>query len=630
MRFNEIKEAVRMGKRELSRAPKKDYTIGFEFEVLSQVDESEMFSNFTQNWYNNNTNINFEYFFNNHFLVGRSDIRSIARDLDLALEPIYGWASEYDYYKTYNYRNYADGLPDDLKLEAKEINKLIKNYKSMSNNELEQTFKRIFAMHFFSIPIKYSDLDEKQKQYIDDIYENSKDNYETLTYKFKNLPRRLQFIDDLKLDKNESMDYYWDSEEKTNVYDSINNLNDLENYFTNDGEDITISDIEEILSSEYEEWRDELINSDFQDYVSSNSNSGAISEMADTLSQYVDGNINVHYSYHESDKNPKSWTVEPDSSVEGAEIVSPVFNNIDTAFSNMNKVFNMIKVYYDTDDTTGLHVNIGTFDSDEFQNLDLLKFLLIVGGENLLKDFDREYNDYTLDNLSRLYSWLSDKTMSDYENVIERLNDFIIRTSTKMELFNFTKLKKYGYIEVRGFGNTGYERKGQVIENYVRKILRALDIAMDPNAYKDTYLKYLAKAIEKANPSMFSASDNRALENYKKQYDRLINRPLKLDIDKISESIVSSYETIIDSIMLEKEYDMVGRIFYNTLSTIHTVMKNNDDGNYRKFLSQLISDKKAIISEFRTLSTKKDLSVEEKNRLELITPVANILKILVK
>ena len=385
------------------------------------------------------------------------------------------------------------------------------------------------------------------------------------------------------------------------------------------------------MDTEYFEWVDDQIQNDWEYHLENQeSGGGPIKEVAKELEDYVDQEIVIHSGYHQRLKKSSAWTVEPDSSIKGAEVVSPVFSNLDEAFANMNKIFKMIDYSFETDETTGLHVNIGTFTDEELKNLDLLKFLLIVGGENLLKDFDRKYNEYTTDNMDKIYDYLRNENLSDYKKTIAQINDNIIKYSKKMNLFNFTKLTTFKYIEVRGFGNAGYEKKGEKIENYVRKILRALDIAMDPNAYKETYLKYLAKAITMSNPNMFLKSDNRALDNYKAQYEKLINRPLDLNIGYFEKSIVTSYEKIVSSILDEQEYDMVTKAFYNTLSTFHSVMKNNDNGDYRKNLSKLIQKYKPIISEYKNLSSKKDRSNEENNRLELIQPVAKILSILVK
>jgi hypothetical protein len=632
MRFNEIYEAVRMGKRELSAPPKKDYTIGFEFEILSDgsiFDINDQYANFAENWHRNNSEANFKNFFNTFWINGRDSISIINRELGFDLQPKYGWASEYDYQTTMNKRFYADGLIDNypnLKAPIKKINELSLKVSSLSDSEIENGFKEIFSI--IEYRKTYNGLEPKEKEKIDSIYDMNKTDKDSLEYRLRYLPRELKFFDDSVFNKEESENYYWASENKDRVYDGFGSLEDIVEYFTDDGSEISEEDIEELLDTEYFEWVDDQIQNDWEYYLENNRGSGPVQEIANDLKDYVDQGVTIHTSYHESSKNPKLWTVEPDSSIEGAEVVSPVFDNLDEAFSSMNKVFEMIGYSYDTDETTGLHVNIGTFSKDELGKLDLLKFLLIVGGEDLLKDFNREDNKYTENNMDNVYRWLNDEKMDS--RIIERLNNDIIRYARKMSLFNFEKLEKHGYIEVRGFGNAGYEKKGEKIENYVRKILRALDIAMDPNAYKDTYMKYLAKAIQKSNVSQFSKSDNRALNNYKAQYEKLINLPLKPDVSEFEKSIVTSYKTIINNILREQEYDMVGRTFYNTLSTMHSVMKSKDDGDYLKNLSKIIKDNINIVTEYKTLSSKKDITPEENNRMELIKPVVNILNILVK
>jgi chaperonin cofactor prefoldin len=630
MRFNDFFESVRMGKRELLTPPKKDYTIGFEFEILSDgdnYDPSDMYERFSEDWHNNN-DADFEKYFNDVFMTGRKNIAVLNRDLGFKLQPKYGWASEYDFHKTNRKRFHADGLIakyPELEAEIKEINKISNDVNKITDqDELNLIIKRVFAL--ITYDKSHDSLTDTEKSEVEQTFSRMKKKQDISHYIY-NLPNELRFIDDMNYDKDESSEYYWTSEDKTTLNAGIDTLDDIINYFTDDGDDIDVSDIETYLDQEYYEWIDAQIDADFQEYMQYNSGYAPVNEIADQLETFVDKGIIKHTQYHESSKNVKMWTVEPDSSIKGAEVVSPVFDNLNEAFINMHKVFEMINIYFDTDNTTGLHVNIGTFGSEELEKIDLLKFLLIVGGENILKDFDRENNTYTIDNMESIYSWLSGETMSKFG--FKRINTDIIKYAQKHRLFNFEKLQKYGYIEVRGFGNVGYEKKGHIIENYIRKILRALDIAMDPNAYKQTYMKYLAKAITKANPSHFTLSEIRSLDSYKKEFVRLSSdQSFRFKPHQIEKSIVDSYGIIINLILNESEFDMVLPKFYSTLSTIHSVMKNKDSGDYRKSLSVLIRDYKYIITEFRNLSSKKR-NDSENNRLELITPIAKILKILV-
>lgn len=626
MRFNDFFESIRMGKRELSSPPKKNYTIGFEFEILASgdnYDPSDEYARFSENWHNNN-DADFETFFNDHWMNGRSNITTLNRELGFDLQPKFGWASEYDYEKTMRIIWYIDGISDpEMKKEAIELNKLSKNADNLSEDEIESTFKRIYSITNFSEI--YDKLQPSRKERVDGLYEYRKDNNNLIMGTIKNLPSTMTFLDDMNFDKEESTEYYWSSEDKEKIFGDISTLDDIVNYFLDGEEEISRETMENTLENEYFEWIDDQINNDFSEYMNSGKN-GAVQEIANDLENYVDQGIIKHSAYHETAKNPNKWTVEPDGSIEGAEVVSPVFENLDEAFKNMHSVFEMISDSYGTDRTTGLHVNIGTFSKEDLARLDLLKFLLIVGGENILEDFKRQNNEYTMNNMQEIYYNLIGGNAKDDTS---KINISIIDRAKKMNLFNFSKLRSHGYIEVRGFGNAGYETKGDLIENYIRKILRSLDIAMDPNAYKETYLKFLTKAITKANPPQFSSSDNRALEKYKQEHSRITNQKLRIRPYHISEDMVDSYRTLMDIILNENEYDMIFASSYKTLANIHSIMKIKDDGNYRRFLSKLIRDFKPIVTEFKNLSSKKDRTTEEKDRFLLIKPVAEMLKILI-
>lgn len=91
------------------------------------------------------------------------------------------------------------------------------------------------------------------------------------------------------------------------------------------------------------------------------------------LINYVSNNLdNMGYSntpsddYHGMDKSSTEWYVEPDSSLEplGAEIVTEVFDNYREAMTALEDVLYFIdnKKSLFTNDSCGLHINIGTFD----------------------------------------------------------------------------------------------------------------------------------------------------------------------------------------------------------------------------------------------------------------------------
>lgn len=199
---------------------------------------------------------------------------------------------------------------------------------------------------------------------------------------------------------------------------------------------------------------------------------------------------------------PKSsavWTIEPDESItpEGMELVSPVYQDVNTGISEMQKVLEIARIWDDdpsifTNSSTGFHVNIGTWNEDDWDKVDLLKFLMFIGDRSL-KDFDRQANFYTVSNIKQVQNLLFYQRYQDYQAAIADINRFIRTRREKYSLVNLNHLSKSGYIEIRAMGNAGYENNGDLIEQHIRIFLRALDIASDPTAYRNEYLKKLTK-----------------------------------------------------------------------------------------------------------------------------------------
>jgi hypothetical protein len=633
MRLIEINEAVRMGKRDLSAKPKKDFTIGFEFEVLADgtnIDLGDLYSEFEEKWRRENPEYNFEKFFNTELSIDTVD--DVEDKFDVTLEPIYGWASEYDYYQKVMIKYYAERFPEKIQTELRKLNKIINklnnDYDSVSKEELINAYKGYYSIYEFRE--LYDDLPPNLKKNTDDSVPTNENNILNVIYHHANSSKFLSDIGKTLSTDTDTKTYYWMNDEKTKVGENIQELNDILNYFTVDGENVDSDYFEDLLNDDFNEWIDNMIREDFDEYLSNRNDK--VHEVGTVLDDTVTQRVVIHDTYHQYRKNPNMWTVEPDGSIEGAEIVSPVFDDLDEAFENMNKIFEMIKYSFDTDSTTGLHVNIGTFSKEELANLDLLKFLILSGGDKILQDFDRIENTYAESNIKALLSYFrGDKlTSENYSSMITTINKYIITYAKKNRLFNFSKLQSNGYIEVRGFGNAGYENRGPEIENYIRKILRAIEISMDQNAYKETYIKYLYKLVGMANPPRFKENYERALNAYITEYNKITQSKLKIRAWDISNDMANSYDELIETLLNENEYDMILPSFLKKLSNVHSIMKEMDDSLYRKQLSEVIKKHRPIITEFRNLSMKNNKSSEDISRLELLEPIVAILKIITR
>jgi hypothetical protein len=213
--------------------------------------------------------------------------------------------------------------------------------------------------------------------------------------------------------------------------------------------------------------------------------------------------------------------IEPDSSVpQGGEVVSKVYDDLNTFLSDLKIAFKRIQEdkYLSTDMTTGLHINIGTWDRNEIYKLDVLKFFLIADTMGILKDFDRVGSDYAVPVGNKLKNAVSDLNIQEYNDISKNITAKILSSADKFDDINFSKLPYDGYIEVRGFGNADYEKRFPEIKTHILKLVRVLDITQDPNAYKNDYMKKLTKFLDKnvTKESGLSDIQNEILKDLKR------------------------------------------------------------------------------------------------------------------
>jgi hypothetical protein len=240
--------------------------------------------------------------------------------------------------------------------------------------------------------------------------------------------------------------------------------------------------------------------------------------------------------------------VELDSSVpEGGELVSEVYDDIGdflydlkSALDKINKDENL-----STDMTTGLHINIGTWKSNEIFDLDILKFFLIADTMGILKDFNRIGSDYAVPVKDKLIYIIENMDMKEYEKISKEITSKILTKADKFDEINFSKLPYDGYIEVRGFGNADYEKRFGEIKTHILKLVRVLDISQDPNSYKNDYMKKLYKYLNPQNTDE-TGIENEILKDFKNWGKPANKTAFKFDVDSI-ESMAMWIRGLIES-----------------------------------------------------------------------------------
>ena len=233
----------------------------------------------------------------------------------------------------------------------------------------------------------------------------------------------------------------------------------------------------------------------------------------------------------------KSWVVTSDTSLEderdnardrgqdlvGVEVISPIMS-AQEGLAMMNQLLEImngeilgLKVVTTKD--TGLHINLGVKNKE----IDPMKILVLSGDEYMLNKFDRAASYYASSAQREMKDRMANVAVGktpegrpnfssqdlikqaqvvlnsietderDIDRVIAVLND--IKPEGKNHSINFEKLPS-GYVEYRGIGNAGYEKRANDILNTVLHMIGMTYIATEPEAYRKEFLKKLYSMVQ--------------------------------------------------------------------------------------------------------------------------------------
>ena len=294
-----------------------------------------------------------------------------------------------------------------------------------------------------------------------------------------------------------------------------------------DGLDPWLNDAQEDAKDEYydEDHQDDWLASEGLNYMSDverqyeiswphwtsvNGSDAGIESVADDFASAIGRKTNWSSSYHGGAREPNAYVVEPDGSLipgdeddAGLEFVSPPLP-IDDMLSDLNKV----KAWADgrgcyTSDAakTGLHINVSVPNFDA-KKLDYVKLALLLGDQYVLEQFGRTGNSYAKSALDIVKTRVQERP-GDAAQLLNKMRDNLDALATKAihtgETSKFTSINtKTGYVEFRSPGGDWLDENFAKIENTLLRFVVALDAAMDPEKYRDEYLKKLYKLLNPA------------------------------------------------------------------------------------------------------------------------------------
>ena len=228
----------------------------------------------------------------------------------------------------------------------------------------------------------------------------------------------------------------------------------------------------------------------------------AIESVADEFKQAIGRKVNWSASYHGGKREPNSYVVEPDGSLEpddsddaGLEFVSPPLA-LDDMLSDLDKV----KAWADergcyTNKSTGLHINVSVVDFD-LQKLDYVKLALLLGDQYILDQFGRTGNIYAKSAMGMIKDRIAQRP-EDAAAMLQQMKAGLGELATKVihsgATSKYTSINtKTGYIEFRSPGGDWLSDEFfNKIKPTLLRFVVALDAAMDPQKYRDEYLKKL-------------------------------------------------------------------------------------------------------------------------------------------
>jgi len=232
-----------------------------------------------------------------------------------------------------------------------------------------------------------------------------------------------------------------------------------------------------------------------------------IDQVADEFGTAIKRPVNASQRYHGARREAGHYVVEPDGSLDpddsddvGLEFVSPPLP-LEEMFSDLDKV----KAWADktgcyTNKSTGLHINVSV---PEFSvdNLDYIKLALLMGDKYVLEQFDRLGNTYAKSAMDKIIDRVRQRP-EDAEMLLVKMKEGLGKLATKVihsgATDKYTSINtKTGYVEFRSPGGDWLGDKffNQIKPTLTRFVV-ALDAAMDPQKYRDEYLKKLYKLLQ--------------------------------------------------------------------------------------------------------------------------------------
>ena len=239
--------------------------------------------------------------------------------------------------------------------------------------------------------------------------------------------------------------------------------------------------------------------SDTEFYTSEDSDEPAFEGIAENCARSLT-RFGIETRFGDPGPNYTTWGITSDGSLpadhdmgQGIEIISKPLPPTE-AIKHLNRFFDWMEdVDITTTEECGLHINISV--SEMAENLDPFKLALFMGEEYMLAEFKRTNSVYTKPMLDSIFSQLSNTGVVPKlpKEMLDLSLSIINKSIAKYKTANLSKLKDHGYIEFRIAGGANYHKDAQKIILAIGRYLTIIELACDPHAERQEYMKKIAK-----------------------------------------------------------------------------------------------------------------------------------------
>lgn len=201
-------------------------------------------------------------------------------------------------------------------------------------------------------------------------------------------------------------------------------------------------------------------------------------------------------------KESPSTGIDEGMTAYGLEIISPP-QKLDVAFDQLETVLKFVQDEgFITNFSTGIHINLSL---PKLGNIDVVKLVLFMGDKYVLDKFDRAANVFTGSQLRRVIDGI--EATGKLPTGIDEIRDAAAAALKVTEKYSSVNLKHLPeYLEFRAAGGDDYHLRLDDIKELIGRWVSTMELATDPAAARNEYLKKLYKLLDKTSTSKTKAA----------------------------------------------------------------------------------------------------------------------------